>query len=365
MKTDLRTNFLARVLLKGLLLYLALDLLLGLLGPLPLGRVSIYNGLVPGRARFPFGETPQAAYNFSLFDLDAMFAAHQVSAPKAPGEFRVLLIGDSSVWGTLLRPEQTLAGQLNRLNLRAADGRAMRFYNLGYPTVSLTKDLLILDQARATQPDLVIWLVTLEAFPLDKQLSVPLVQNNPARVRDLLRRYDLPFAAEALPAPGFWDYTLIGQRKSLADWLRLQLYGVMWAATGVDQLYPAAYPRAENDQSAEAAFHGKTDLTAPDLALPVLAAGQQALGDVPLIVVNEPILVSDGKNSTVRYNFYYPRRAYDQYRALLMDFAAQQGINYVDAWNSVPKENFTNSAIHVDALGVGMLAERVAGVLGR
>jgi hypothetical protein len=54
-----------------------------------LGQVSAYNHLFPGRPRFPFGETPREAYNFSLFDLDAMFAAHEISAPPA-GEFRVL-----------------------------------------------------------------------------------------------------------------------------------------------------------------------------------------------------------------------------------------------------------------------------------
>ena len=46
--------------------------------------------------------------------------------------------------------------------------------------------------------------------------------------------------------PTFWDRTLIGARRPLADLLRLQLYGVLWAATGIDQDIPAKlHPAAE------------------------------------------------------------------------------------------------------------------------
>ena len=80
---------------------------------IPFGKISLYNSVFPGRERFPFGETDES-YNLSLLDLDAMFASHVLAGNnKTSNEYRVLLIGDSSVWGTLLTPEQTLAGQLN------------------------------------------------------------------------------------------------------------------------------------------------------------------------------------------------------------------------------------------------------------
>lgn len=350
-------RFLSRVVIKALLLFLAANLLLGLWVEPGFGRVSAYNGLFPGRPRFPFGESPREAYNFSLFDLQAMFAAHEVSA-AAGAEYRVFLLGDSSVWGTLLRPEETLAGQLNRLGLAAADGRPLRFYNLGYPTISLTKDLLLLDRSLAYQPDLVVWLVTLEAFPRGKQLSVPLVENNPGPTAGLLARYglDLPGA----PAqPTFFERTLIGRRKALADLLRLQVYGLAWAATGVDQAYPLDYPRAQVDLEADPYFHGKETLAQADLALEVLSAGQSALGGTPLLLINEPILVSAGENSAVRYNFYYPRGAYDAYRQYLSGFTQAQGMAYIDAWDLVPQAEFTNSAIHLDQRGTARLAEVV------
>jgi hypothetical protein len=234
----------------------------------------------------------------------------------------------------------------------------MRFYNLGYPTISLAKDLLVLDRALAYRPDMVVWLVTLEAMPVDKQLSVPLLQNNPSVVSSLLARYrlDLPGAPEP---PAFWERTLAGRRKDLADLFRLQLYGVLWAATGVDQAYPAEYPPAQVDLEPDPTFHGKESMDRPDLALEVLAAGQEALGDIPLIVVNEPILISGGANSEIRYNFYYPRPAYDRYRVLLAQETSELGIEYVDAWDLVGAENFTNSAIHLDRAGTGLLADEI------
>lgn len=352
-------SFLLRVAVKGLLLFLALNLLVGLVVEPGLGRVSLYNSLFPGRPRLPFGETPRQAYNFSLFDLDAMFASHEVAAPAGEGEFRVFLIGDSSVWGTLLRPEETLAGQLNALGLTAPDGRPLRFYNLGYPTISLTKDLLVLDYALRYRPDMVVWLTTLEAFPRDKQLAVPLVENNPARARDLVARYGLDLPAETLEPPTFWERTLIGRRKALADGIRLQMYGILWAATGVDQYYPEDFSRAQTDLKADPTFHGSETLDPAGLALEAFAAAQRALSGAPLLLVNEPILISRGENSDIRYNFYYPRGVYDQYRPLLAETLAEAGIPYLDAWDLAAPERFTNSAIHLDAQGTALLAERV------
>ena len=107
-------RFIARVLVKTALLFAALNLAFVLLDPLPaLGKLSLYNRILPGRARLPYGENPDAAYNLSLFQLDAMFAAHEVARAPARDEFRVLLIGDSAAWGILLQPEETLAGQIN------------------------------------------------------------------------------------------------------------------------------------------------------------------------------------------------------------------------------------------------------------
>jgi hypothetical protein len=350
------------VLLKATLLFVLCNLAFVLVKDIPIGRLSFYNSLFPGRERFPFGETRES-YNLSLFDLDAMFGSHILSGrEKTSDEYRVLLIGDSSVWGTLLTPGQTLAGQLDA-RLRAC-GRTVRAYNLGYPTISLTKDLMILDQAKDYQPDLVIWLTTLEAFPTDKQLSSPIVANNAKRVRSLITDHQLPFDANdpAFVSPSKWDQTFISQRRAVADLLRLQIYGTLWAATGIDQIYPAEYERAQADLEASDDFHGLTSLQDASfqdaLAFDVLEAGMSMAPDT--ILVNEPILISDGLNSHIRYNFFYPRWAYDEYRQLLAGRAAARNWNYLDLWDLVPAAEFTNSAIHLTPAGEGLLADKIA-----
>jgi hypothetical protein len=356
-------SFIRNALLKGLGLFLLLDLAFVAVNPAGLGKVSLYNHVFPGRPRFPFGEDPAQSYNLSLFNLDAMFASHIIAAgPKPAGEYRVLVIGDSSTWGILLHPEQTLAGQLEMAGLNLC-GKTVRVFNLGYPTISLTKDLMVLDYAMRYQPDLIIWPMTLEAFPLDSQLNSPIIANNAARVDALIARYPLPFGPgdPALVRPSFWDQTLIGQRRALADLFRLQIYGVLWSATGIDQSYPVDYEHAQTDLVSDVAFNGSKPPTLDQakLAFSVLEAGLRAAGKTPVLLINEPMLISTGKNSDLRYNFYYPRWAYDQWRQVMIQKAAEQGWNYLDLWNLVPADQFTNSAIHMTPAGEAILAGRV------
>jgi hypothetical protein len=359
-------RFIRNVILKALALFVAANLVFAAWNPIDqLSRLSAYNLLFPGRERFPFGENPARSYNLSLYSLPAMFASHEIAGAAAgaiAGEYRVVLVGDSSVWGTLLKPEQTLAEQLNAARL-AACGRHLRAFNLGYPTISLTKDLMLLDQVNRYQPDLVIWLTTLEAFPRDKQLASPIVSNNPATLSGLAARYNLQFDPNdpALARPNLWQRTLIGQRRPLADLLRLQFYGVLWAATGIDQEYPTNYERAQRDLGTDVTFHGWQPPTLPPerLALDVLDAGMSAPAPTPVLLVNEPMLVSTGKNSDLGYNFFYPRWVYDQYRQLLAERSQQKGWRYLDLWNLAPEGEFTNSAIHLTPAGEALLAQRL------
>jgi hypothetical protein len=368
----LASSLAVRVVVKALLLFVVVDLAWVVVNPAPaLSGLSAYNVVFPGRPRLSFGGgDPSKSYSLDLSQIDALFAAHVLAAgPKPSGQYRVLLIGDSSVWGFLLRPSDTLAARLNAEHLVTPDGRQVTAYNLGYPILSLTKDLLILDTAaRRYQPDLVVWLVTLESFPADRQLLHPLLQHNPQAVRQLISEYQLRLNPNDpnLINPTFWGQTLIGQRSDLADLLRFQAYGVMWAATGIDQDYPATYDRPQRDfQATDTAFHElqPPHLAQSDLAFDVLAAGVKAAGSVPVLFVNEPVYISDGQNSDVRYNFYYPRWAYDDYRVLMADQSRQQGWNYLDLWDLVPAKEFTNSAIHLTPLGSQMLADKVGAAI--
>lgn len=353
-------HFYRNVLLKALLLFVVFNLLLAFL-PRATGKdqLSLYNNLVPGRQRFPFGEAPQQAYNFSLYDLDAMFSSHEVSARGgSTDELRVFVLGDSSAWGTLLKPEETLAGRLNAAGL-ICNGQPVRFYNLGYPTISLTKDLMVLNRAMRYHPDLILWLTTLEAFPLEKQLASPLALNNPQRIQPLVEQYNLPLEVTPL-ADDFWSRTLWGQRRELADWLRLQVYGVMWAATGIDQFY-ADYEPAAWDLEADENYYDFSPPSLPNeqLLWQALPAALDLAGETPLWIVNEPIMISSGVNSDIRYNFFYPRWAYDQYRTELAQRTQHLAVPYIDAWDWIDPHEFTNSAIHLTPVGEAKLAERL------
>jgi lysophospholipase L1-like esterase len=100
-------------------------------------------------------------------------------------------------------------------------------------------------------------------------------------------------------------------------------------------------------------------LTGDDLTFDVLRAGVARAGGVPLVVINEPIFISDGANSDVRYNSFYPRWAYDQYRELLAGVAAAEGWRYVDLWDAIPPEEFTDTPVHLTPAGTRLLAERL------
>ena len=356
-----------RLLLKTAVLVAIFNFALTAISPNAGNSISLYNNLAPGRERLPFGENPAQAYNLSLFDIDAMFAAHVISAPKDANEYRVIVVGDSSVWGTLLRPEETLTGQLDALKMQTADGRDVRVYNLGYPTISLTKDLLIFEQAMQYEPDLVIWMLTLESFPTDKQLTAPLVSHNDTRVRQLVPAYglNLDLSSDTLIQLSFWDTTLIGRRRAIADWARLQIYGLMWGITGIDQFYPESYEPAKVDFEEDDLFHDwePHNLPVDQLAFDVVEAGVEVVGETPLILVNEPILISNGENSDIRYNYFYPRWAYDHYRALLSTQSIENDWNYYDFWDIVPMSEFTNSGVHLSLAGEALLAQQMQNVI--
>lgn len=354
------------VLLRALVLFVVLNLVYALLNPLAfLGQISLYNLLYPGRSRLPYGSDPKRSYNLTITQLEAMLASHEIHRTSKTGdEYRVLILGDSSVWGFLLKPDQTLSARINSSDYRTSSGRRVRAFNLGYPTMSIIKDLLLLERGLRYQPDLIIWFVTLESLPTWKQLDSPITKRNPGPTRGLIQRHDIRLDPqdEKFLDLSFWDRTIIGQRRQLADLVRLQLYGAMWASTSVDHHIPETYNRLVVDLPADDTFQGlgPGELTADDLAFDVMAAGFEQAGDVPVLLVNEPIFISQGMNSDIRYNSYYPRWAYDEYRHRLAEQCLGQGWEILDLWNVLSSNEFTESAIHYSPAGV----EQVSSLLG-
>ncbi len=365
-QTAFTWRFIRNVLIKAALLFVALNLLFVWTDPLPaLGKLSGYNLLWRGRERLPYGENPRAAYNLSLYQLDAMFASHVLNgAGRGDDEYRVLVIGDSSVWGILLEPQDTLVGQINRQELRTGEGLPVRAYNLGYPTMSLIKDVMLLKYGMAYQPDLIVWMLTLESFGKKEQINTSIVKNNAGVVRDLIAAYGIdqdPNDSRWVEADT-WDKTIMGRRRALADLLRLQLYGPAWSITGIDQVYPDDYTPRAIDLQPETAWHGydEGELTADALAFDVIAAGMALAGDVPALLINEPIFISQGENSDIRYNFFYPQWAYDFYREQLTTLSETHAWPLLDLWNVLPDAScYTDSAVHLTPECSARLGEQV------
>ena len=354
---------LPRLLFKIVAFLILLNIIFVAMTFIPIGKLTLYNFVFPGRIRLPFGENPSQSYNLTLNNLDAMVSSHEISgATKDSNHFRVVLIGDSSIWGFLQRPEETLAGILKSDPEFSCDSRTVEIFNFGYPSLSIMKDLFFLEKALTFEPDLVLWFVTLESLNQSDQLSTPLIANNPIELNRIILRYDLSFSPQKT---SLWDLTIVNQRRNFADMVRLQLYGVMWAATRIDQHYPETYTPAQRDFEVNATYKGYTDqiIGESDLALEVIQRSIVKNSSVDFILINEPILIASGENSDVRYNYYYPRWAYDQYREIINKFAAREQIKLYDFWDLVPEENFTNSAIHLDTIGENLLADEVKTII--
>lgn len=352
-------GFIARVVIKATFLFIVFNLLFAWLQPMDfISRLSLYNLAFTGRERLPYGENSAEAYTLTMDNIPAMFATHEINRPKADDEYRVLLVGDSATWGFLLPAQQTLAQQLTDKNYFLADGRRVVAYTIAHPVMSLTKDLLLLDEAMNYQPDMVIWLVTLQSFSQNRQIGAPIIQNNPARVRQLITEYDLlldPYDDRFKPIT---SHLILGNQRLLADWLRIQSYGVMWSATGIDHVVNE-YSLRRNDFDEDFSwenFKSPQLITTDDVAFDMIRAGYEMVGDIPLIIVNEPMFITDGKNSDIRYNNFYPRWVYDEYRDLFTESATTNHWRYCDLWDAMPPDSFTDSPVHMTADATGEMS---------
>jgi hypothetical protein len=356
-------SFILRVLLKAFFLFLVFNFLFIKLNDFPIGKITLYNRFFSGRERLPFGENPSHSYNLTINNFDAMFSSLALDqAVKNDQEFRVFVIGDSSVWGSLQSNSDTLAAQLNAMQLSNWQGKKIKVFNLGYPSLSILKDLLIIDRCLSYQPDLIIWMTTLESFPIENQTSSQLLKNNPQQVNRIIKKYGLSDIYQ-FEKPSVFSQTFLGQRRNIADMIRLQEYGFMWAATGIDQDLKSPFTGALRDFDPDEKFHSAGyRILEPELSLEIIERAKKNIS-IPIILVNEPILISRGRNCQIRYNYYYPRWTFDQFRVVLKTQAIKVQIPFYDFYDLVPDNLFTNSAIHLNREGESILAERIASII--
>lgn len=354
---------LSRLLIKTTVLFLIFNSLCFLITFFPYGNLTLYNSIFTGRDRLPFGDNPSESYNITINNIDAMVASHKIAGDKKHAdEFRIIVIGDSSIWGFLQNPDETLTGLITAKSDTSCQEKRIEVFNIGYPSLSILKDLALLDKVTKYHPDLVLWFITLESMVKKDQMTTPLIENNPDLINTIISTYDLDYQMFEL---SLWDRSLFKQRRNYADIIKLQFYGLLWSATGIDQAYPETYNPAQRDFKEDFSFKDfkNRELYEDDLAFDVIKYSIRENPGIDFIIINEPILISKGKNSDIRYNYYYPKWAYDRYREILNDFTIENGIKYFDFWNLVSENHFTNSAIHLDAFGEQSLANEILNIM--
>ncbi|MFC1959355.1 hypothetical protein ACFLYO_01465 [Chloroflexota bacterium] len=352
-------RFVLRVAAKTLALLVVFNLLFALLFTDDMAGLSLYNWLVPGRPRFPTNMAEAEAYTVNTNSLPAFFAAHELRQSKPEDEFRVLLLGDSGIWGWHLHPEDTLAAQLTALGLTTDDGRQVQVYNLAGPIPAVDRDILVMDYAQRYDPDLIIWPIT--KYTLRETETHPLLRENAAEMQALLAglgsdmtAYDLQLHSSDNPT--VLDQTIFANQDLLNEIFRLQLTGVMWGVTGIEAEYGSSYRLIDRSPQRSAAFAAPLDENRLDL----LTAWMNEPDQPPILLFNEPIFVQENEDDSGPYNILYDQEPYDAYRALLADRAATNEWSYVDLWDAVTMDEYTDGPLHYSPAGVGQLSAALA-----
>jgi hypothetical protein len=360
-----------RVLIKALVLLIVFDaaqIAFDLAGTLD--RALVYRAFTPPTDRLGLADQIGDPIWWTL---DPLLDAHQIAQPKAAGEYRVIFLGDSATFCLYCRSNEAIPSLFTQLNA-SIDGKRVVGYNLAYPGSDWLKDILILKHALKYQPDAIVWLVTAKGAgdqPLPQEPDAHLITRlNAAELPSLAKQYNLDTweTERYADADAWYEKSIFTHGGRYRDWLILIARSWRTAA-----LYP------NRDLSQEYLLPGDPVTTKPIQAvaeinstLPgygafpnrqweLLRAGQQMANEanVPLLIVNEPTYIGSGPNSAVNYNSFYERNLYDRFRAALSSYARQHAMSYLDLWNALPAEDFSNTSLHYTLDGNRLIAEQV------
>ena len=359
----------AGALIKAVVLVMVINALLLAVGINPVRQVIRLNtfGIIDdGRARLVY---PSDLQNGQL-PVGAQLRTHEIRyQPKAADEFRVVVLGESGIAGWGLTDEETLSAQLTAMDV-TIEGKRVTAYNLAYPAPSAPRDVVILDAALAYDPDLILWFVTAASLDNSERLvgaNRVFFNANRTRVEHLLEDYralDAWYTRQGINLidqhPAWEKYIAIRDQELLPIWVKTLLYPFMMPELGITDVRVGSQPLPE-----EARFmlgHPGFEQM-PNATWAWLDVGcRHALNNgTQLMLINRPIMVGEGAEEV--YNTLYGVALYDAYRDALITYAAEHGIAYSDLWDVIPPENYTDTPLHADAEGYGILAADVAVLL--
>jgi hypothetical protein len=360
-----------RVLIKALVLLIVFDvaqIAVDFAGTLD--RALLYRSFTPPTERL--GLANQIGDPI-WWTLDPLLDAHQIALPKAPDEFRVIFLGDSATFCLYCRSNEAIPALFTQLGA-TLDGKRVVGYNLAYPGSDWLKDILILKHALKYQPDAIVWLVTAKGAgdqPLPQEPEAHLVTRlNAAELPAVARQYALDTweTQRYADADAWYQRSIFTHGGRYRDWLILLARSshnvVLDPKRDLSQEYllPGEPVTAKSVQAvAEINSTLPGYDTFPNRQWELLRAGQQMADEagVRLLVVNEPIYVANGPNTDVNYNSFYERNLYDRFRAALNDFARQHRLTYLDLWNLLPGDNFSNTSLHYNLDGNRRIAQKL------
>lgn len=293
--------------------------------------------------------------------IEAMLAAHEIAyTPKAANEFRVLILGNSGPYGANLSDEETLSSLLNSRNIHI-NGKKLTAYNLAFPSTTVVMSAMILDAAAQYQPDLVISFLSANMFNnregyWDDLFIFFSVNRN--RLESIAARYGMTewLSVRLSPRPDWYKWIAIRDQNLFPVWLGSLFYPFVKPVIQTTEWRIAADPIPDDPNNFEDVPGTYPIMNDVWQFLDVSQTIVEAAG-ARILFINQPMLTLDNPHS---YSKLYGRAFYDAYYQSLNDYVDQKQLWYEDFWRVVPAENFTDSELHIDAAGWGMVADQLS-----
>ncbi len=311
--------------------------------------------------------------NPDVYWFELMLRQHELCwrPAKEPDELRVLLFGNSAVYGYPLPAEQSVAGLLNAHFDES--GVPAHIFNLAMVTPYQVRDAIMMREALPFAPDVIVYPVTLAEFrhlaPMPDPVAARFFSMNAAALQ---RAVDDPPAGLEEPLGIYRTWlTKWRNQRHWNDQLRdLGLYARRaaraWAEavsatfnspTPAFQPPPNARRTAYDCATAEKGYQADRDWKKWNI-LAYLEDLQRTHG-IRILVVHWPIAHEPvGKC----YSFRFTDAAVHDFSDWLRAETAQRGLAYLDLRDLLPPDLFVDS-LHVTAAGHVRIADALARVL--
>ena len=344
-----------RVIAKALLLFAIFNAAFSYFAP-SIAPFSVYGKVLPAVARFPVyfrTYNPSAPHQIGIgnvYDLDILFSSHLLShAKKGKKEYRIVVVGDSTVRNSGAWDE------LNRQHLKSCDGRTVRFYNIGYPSPSLLKDLMLLQESMKYKPDMILWSFAQDAF---RQDAAGFRDANRIHYYDLEMEYGLP---RNVARPSLMESliarTIVDRREQLHVQTLLDI-----DATILARAFGRNNAKVMSTATAEAAppppvnpHQFSTSANFSKYLFQALDVAQQIAGNTPIIYISEPVTQGTEQNG-------YDLKQYGVFSTALRGVVAQHDWMFLDLWNMLGPQEFVDG-LHRNAQGDTHLEQRLTPVI--